>query len=145
VVHFEWIVLVLTKLVKSVKCHTLPSLRRDMDNKNCYSLIDWYLIVGGDHYRGAHERRERRRAPRWRGSGRHVLGGCLQPLYMLQACVAAPERVHPCCRRWGCCGRCRCGCRPACVVVCRQRASAPWCFARGAVSPLHWTGCRTIL
>jgi hypothetical protein len=33
VVHFEWIVLVLTKLVKSVKCHTLPSLRRDMDKK----------------------------------------------------------------------------------------------------------------
>jgi hypothetical protein len=30
---FEWIVLVLTKLVKSVKCHTLPSLRRDMNNK----------------------------------------------------------------------------------------------------------------
>ena len=66
-----------------------------MDNKNCYSLIDWYLIVGGDHYRGAHERRERRRAPRWRGSGRHVLGGCLQSLYMLQACVAAPEGGTP--------------------------------------------------
>jgi hypothetical protein len=38
--HFEWIVLVLTKLVKSVKCHTLPSLRRDMDNK----LVIHYLI-----------------------------------------------------------------------------------------------------
>jgi hypothetical protein len=38
--HFEWIVLVLTKLVKSVKCHTLPSLRRDMNNK----LVIHYLI-----------------------------------------------------------------------------------------------------
>jgi hypothetical protein len=39
VVYFEWIVLVLTKLVKSVKCHTLPLLRRDMDNENVYSLL----------------------------------------------------------------------------------------------------------
>jgi hypothetical protein len=38
--HFEWIVLVLTKLVKSVKCHTLPSLRRDMDNE----IVIHYLI-----------------------------------------------------------------------------------------------------
>jgi hypothetical protein len=54
VVHFEWIVLVLTKLVKSVKCHTLPSLRRDMDNENVIPY--WYLMVGGDHNRGADER-----------------------------------------------------------------------------------------
>ena len=39
-VHFEWIVLVLTKLVKSVKCHTLPSLRRDMDNE----IVIHYVI-----------------------------------------------------------------------------------------------------
>jgi hypothetical protein len=38
--HFEWIVLVLTKLVKSVKCHTLPSLRRDMDNE----IVIHYVI-----------------------------------------------------------------------------------------------------
>jgi len=50
----EWIVLVLTKLVKSVKCHTLPSLRRDMDNENVIPY--WYLMVGGDHNRGADER-----------------------------------------------------------------------------------------
>ena len=54
VVHFEWIVLVLTKLVKSVKCHTLPLLRRDMDKENVIPY--WYFMVGGDHNRGADER-----------------------------------------------------------------------------------------
>jgi hypothetical protein len=38
--HYEWIVRVLIKLIKSVKCHTLPSLRRDMDNK----IVIHYLI-----------------------------------------------------------------------------------------------------
>jgi hypothetical protein len=81
--HFEWIVLVLTKLVKSVKCHTLPSLRRDMDNKLVIHYIDWYLMVGGDYHRGAHERRQRRCPPRGSGSGCYVPGSSLQPLYML--------------------------------------------------------------
>jgi hypothetical protein len=46
----------LTELIKSVKCHTLPSLRRDMDDKFVGHYLFLSLIVGGDYYRGSNER-----------------------------------------------------------------------------------------